>query len=228
MSMAHAHTAIGPGLGERRAQSLAAARRRSRFVGAMRLALLAGLAVIALNALVQIILNDSGPAGPAPDAPTGEIERIVNPRFTGRDANGTPYVVTAETAVRRPGGVVGLTELENPRLDYALVEEAAEASEVLAQSGLYNPQDRTLRLDRQVRLSTQSDYTFQTSTATLHLRDGRITGDEPVFGAASFGAIRAGGFEVRDDGHHISFTGGVRTRLIVDERAADGAEEENP
>lgn len=228
MSMAHAHTAIGPALGQRRAQSLAAARRRSRFVGVLRWTLLAGLALIALNALVQIILSDSGVRLAAPDAPTGEVERIVNPRFTGRDADGTPFAVTADSAVRRQGGVVGLTELENPKLDYALVDQATQASEVLARTGLYNPQERTLRLERDVSLSTRSDYEFETASATLHLQDGRIIGDDPVFGQAPWGAIRADGFQVRDDGHQITFTGDVRTRLIIDERAPDGAEEETP
>ena len=226
MSLADTHIAIGPALGERRAQSLAAARRRSRFVAGLRLALLAALALIALNLAVQILINGRGHELAAPDVPTGEVERIVNPRFTGRDAQGTPFVVTADSAVRQPGGVLGLTALENPRLDYALLGEAAGRSAVLAETGLYDPQARTLRLETDVSLSTRSDYEFETSSATLHLEESRITGDAPVYGEAPWRAIRAGGFEVREDGRHVIFTDGVVTRLIIDERAGDGAEED--
>lgn len=225
MTTAHSADAIAPPLGRQRARSLAAARRRSAFVRRLRLALLVALGLIALNALVQILLNDAGIAE-APEVPTGELERIIHPRFTGRDEDGTPFVVTAESAVRRPGGVVGLTELDQPRLDYALLGDTGQTSEVLARSGYYDPQARTLLLQDEVNFATQSGYRFETRRATLHLEDSRVEGEVPVFGVTDWGAIRAGGFVVQEDGAHIVFTDGVRTRIYADQ-SADAGDREN-
>lgn len=221
---AHSHSAY---LGQRRARSLESARRRTRFIAALRIALLAAMALLTLNLVIQIVLSANQTAEETLEGPAGDIERIVNPRFTGRDRDGTPFVVTAESAIRRPGDVPGLTELEQPRLDYELLRRAgSEPGEVLARSGLYNPQTNTLRLDSEVRLATQSGYRFETDSAMLDLEDSAISGDHPVYGEAPWGAIRAGRFEVRDNGAHVIFSDGVRTRLYVEE-SDGGAETEN-
>ena len=206
----------GQMIGQRRARSLASARARSRFVAGLRLVLIAAGVLVALNALVQIVLS-GGRATPEPDiavsAAAGESERIINPRFTGRDEGGTPYVITAETAERRSGAEQALIDLEQPTLDYALLDEGADASRVLAEHGVFDESNLSLHLETDVRLTTRSGYVFDTQSATLYLREGRVTGAQPVQGLAPWGGVRADAFEVRDDGQHVILTGDVRTRF---------------
>ena len=203
-------------IGGRRAQSLVAARRRTRFVARLRLFLGAAAAAVALNALVEITLSGRAYAPGEALTPPGQSERIINPRFTGRDESGAPFVITADTAERRTEGADTVTDLDRPALDYALLDRGADASQVLAERGVFNERAQTLALQSQVRLTTRSGYVFRTEAATLHLREGRVTGDQPVFGLAPWGAVRADEFEVRDDGREIVLSGDVRTRFYAD------------
>ncbi|MAP49044.1 MAG: hypothetical protein CMH90_06135 [Oceanicaulis sp.] len=236
MSAALIH-ADGQMIGQRRAKSLADARRRSRFVAGLRGVLIAAAVLVALNALIQMVLS-GGTDSPATDvaisAGAGESERIINPRFTGRDEGGVPYVITAETAERRRGAEQALTDLERPTLDYALLDGGEDASRVLAEHGVFDDANLSLQLDTNVRLTTRSGYVFDTQSATLFLREGVVTGPAPMHGLAPWGAVRADRFEVRDDGHHIILEGDVRTRFdasstptATDVDAGAGRSEEN-
>jgi len=207
-----------PGLiGDRRARSLAGARRRSGVVRAMRFGLLALMAAAGLNIAVQLVLQAGSGSSEAPFQPAGSSERIVNPRFTGRDEGGAPFTLTADAATRRAGGVAGLAELENPALDYALIE-AQDASRVLSRIGVFDEGEQSLQLREEVRLATRSGYTFTTQAALIRLREGRVEGDEPVQGSAPWGGVRAQSFEVRDDGRRIILIGDVRTRIHMDDQ----------
>ena len=203
-------------IGERRARSLTGARRRTARVAVLRIVLLAGMAALVVNAGVQLVMNARSGEPAAAFAPAGSNERIVNPRFTGRDEGGAPFTLTAEAAVRRAGGVAGLAELEGPALDYAFIE-ADDASRVLSRFGVFDEAEQTLQLNEAVRLATRSGYTFSTDAALIRLREGRIEGDAPVSGEAPWGAVRADSFRVRDDGRRIIMTGDVRTRIYLED-----------
>lgn len=208
-------------IGERRARSIAGARRGGFRVRAFRYALLAAMAAILANAGYQLVVSSlAGGTAPAAFAPAGSNERIVNPRFTGRDEGGAPFTVTADAAVRRTGGVAGLAELERPALDYAFIE-AEDVSQVLAETGVFDEAEQTLLLTDSVRLATRSGYTFATDSALIRLREGRVEGDAPVTGTAPWGAVRANAFDVRDDGQRIIMTGDVRTRIYMDRSQED-------
>lgn len=203
-------------IGARRARSLAGARRRSALVFGLRMALAAAMAGVVLNAAVQLVLSGLSGQAEAPFAPAGSNERIVNPRFTGRDEGGAPFTLTADTAVRRSGGVAGLADLVNPALDYAFID-AEDASQVLSRIGVFDEAEQTLQLSEDVSLATRSGYTFSTEAALIRLREGQIEGDAPVTGQAPWGAVRANSFQVREDGRRIIMTGDVRTRIYNDE-----------
>lgn len=208
-------------IGQRRARSLAGARRRSKLVRMARLALALAIAAALTNVVVQIVFTaDTAASAPAPELTGGE--RIVNPRFTGRDEAGRPFVVTARSAARRTEGLQALADLELPALDYALVDETAEdPSTVLARVGVFDETEQTLTLTEDVRLRTRSGYVFTAASARLHLGEGRVTGDDPVYGEAPWGALRAGRFEVEDQGRRIRLEGGVQTRLYLSDDAPD-------
>jgi lipopolysaccharide export system protein LptC len=204
-------------IGDRRARSLAGARRRSVRITILRRFLLAAMAALGANVLIQLALSGASERGQgAVIAPAGPNERITNPRFSGRDADGSPFLVTADSAIRRSGGVAGLADLERPTLDYAFLA-SGDSSEVLSRAGVFDDAEQTLELREDVRLQTRSGYAFQTEAALIRLRDGVVSGDAPVRGQATWGALRAQSFEVREDGRRIILTGDVRTRIEMDQ-----------
>ena len=92
-------------IGQRRARSLATARSRSRFVAVLRVVLLVLAGLVAMNALVQIVMSGGRAETLEPVLlSAGDAERIINPRFNGRDESGVPFLITADTAERRLGG----------------------------------------------------------------------------------------------------------------------------
>lgn len=216
--------ATGSLIGDRRARSLSRARARSGRVRILRVALLAAIALVAGNALMQIFMSGaSGPAEPA-FTPAGDAERITNPRFTGRDRGGTPFVVSADAAVRRLTGVTPLTDLERPTLDYAWIEGLREASRALAETGVYDEASQLLTLRTDVRFATPAGYRFEAPSARISLRDGVVSGDEGVSGEAPWGAVRADAFVVQDGGNRVILTGDVRTRIYPGGRTPDDQE----
>lgn len=210
-------------IGRRRARSLAGARRRSQLVRWAKVAVIGAAILLGLNAALQLVLSEGGET----DQPFAELsggERIVNPRFVGRDDSGQPFIVTALSAARRGDGLGAVADLERPSLDYALVEaEAEQASRVLAATGVFNESDQSLLLREDVQLRTPSGYAFYAEQALIRLNEGVISGEEGVYGEAPWGAARADRFEIRDEGRRIVLENNVRTRLYVNARdtAAD-------
>lgn len=205
--------------------TLERAHRRSRVVYGVRIASLIIMILVAVNVMLQVSFDQPVLSGNIPEAPTGETERIINPRFTGWDVDGAPFVITALSAVRQATGLAGLTELDQPQLDYSLLGQSGNMSAVLAQVGIYNPIDETLTLNDDVAFTTRSGYTFNTSSAVLDLENAEIIGSNPVRGEAPWGAVRAEEFHVRNRGRHIIFTGGVTTRINEDPDLAQDNEE---
>ena len=206
-------------VGRRRARSLSGARRRSRRVQGLKITLVAAMAALGLNSALQLLVSGGG----GPDQPMTELsggERIVNPRFSGRDNTGQPFLVTALTAARRGGGLGAIADLERPSLDYTLVNGGVgEASRVLAATGVFDETEQSLLLRDEVELRTRSGYAFETQSALIRLNDGVITGDESVYGEAPWGAVRAGRFEIYDETRRIVLEDGVRSRLYMEDRA---------
>ncbi|MCR9266638.1 MAG: LPS export ABC transporter periplasmic protein LptC [Alphaproteobacteria bacterium] len=205
----------------RRALALDVARRRTAFVRWLRLVFMAGAIGILILLTFQLVMGSLGPTEGDPQTASSE-GRMTNPRFTGRDESLTPYAITADVAIRREGSAPGVTELERPRLDYDFL--AGDSSRVLAETGFYDLPNRTLDLHSSVNLSTPEGYSFASNHARIHLREERVTGEEPVQGTGPMGTIRADRYEIRDGGDHIVFEGNVRARLIQDRTAPVPAE----
>jgi len=195
-----------------RATTLADARKRTAFIRLLRICLVTLTGLIVAGVILQIMLRSMGGEVQAP-VTVGEDARMINPRFTGRDENGTPYVVTADAAIRRRGEDARITELESPQLDYDLIAANDDAEGVLARTGLFDADARTLDLTADVRFRTRAGYEFLADHARVFLAEERIVGDSPVEGDGPMGTIRADGYEILDGGDRVVFTGNVRTHL---------------
>lgn len=209
----------------KRATTLGEARRRTAFVRILRFALIALAAALGLLVTIQLLMNNSNAAPEAVET-VGENARMINPRFTGRDEGGAPFTVTADTAIRRRGEAINLTELENPRIDFEMLEAIDQSADgVLAETGLYDSEARTLDLDTDVRFRTRSGYLFRSEDARIYLGEDRVVGDSAVEGIGPMGRIRADRYEVLDGGDHVVFTGNVVARIETDNASATPAPE---
>lgn len=215
------------GAHSRRHRSLRAARLRSLWVRRARWAIVAAMVLIGGYLAYQIFISGQAHGPALPPAPVNASDRIINPRFTGRDEKGVPFLVTAQNAVRLPGSLDPVAQLSQPIFVYGerVNGTSKEGSEARARQGVYDAGTRVLILRQDVALVTQSGYSFETNAADVHLNESRVEGNQYVFGRAPWGLIKAGGFEAFEQENRIVFNNGVRSRLYVDN---SGAPQERP
>lgn len=195
--------------------SLAQARRRSRRVVMLRTLFLA-LAVVSAAALVGALAGnalDRGGRGTT-SLNASEVVTMLNPRFSGRDAFGRPFVLTADTAQRQRGNS-DVIELSNPRL----VDDQNRV--VTAPRGLYDQRVQTLELFEQVRAEEADGYVFNSTQAKFFVTENRVEGAAPLEGSGPIGDVRADTYEILEDGASIRLTGRVRTTLYPEGRPED-------
>lgn len=187
----------------RRQVALSNIQRRSSLVRFLRMAFTAGAAISVGLLAGPVIANAiSGLSDQRRSFGSDEIVTMINPRFTGRDAGGEPYVITAETAQRRRASD-NLIDLRSPNL----VDQ--KGTRITAPEGTFNQRDQTLELRRDVQVHDSAGYTFRTTSALFHITEGRIEGLEPLYGVGPLGDIRSDAYEITDDGSVITFRGNV-------------------
>jgi lipopolysaccharide export system protein LptC len=203
---------------------LESARRRTRFVKALRRTL--ALAILVIGGGVGFFIVSSA-VNPPPQIDAAQVAgqvRMVNPRFTGRDARGNPILITARTA-ERPETGSETTELAFPQLDFE--DQDNPSSRVQAERGVLDQAARTLDLIEGVSFTTDNGYRFETQYARVFVDDGRVLGERVIMGEGPLGSIRAQSFEILDGGDRVVFTGDVVARLYPD-RPADPNEVSQP
>ncbi|PHR62348.1 MAG: hypothetical protein COA47_04585 [Robiginitomaculum sp.] len=200
----------------RRRMTLAAARRRSILVKWLR----AGFSLSALSiigvVMVYILISANQPAPVLPPPPVQVVVedevRMIQPRFTGHDDTGRPYVVVADSAVNRgESESEGVTDLVAPKLDTDPTRD--DNATVSADRGVYDATNKVLDLYDKVQLGTNSGYVYETDHARFLIGEDRIVGDEAVSGVGPMGSIEADSYEIIKGGERVVFRGRVRTRI---------------
>lgn len=190
------------------------ARARSVMVRRLRIALpvgaLALVAVFALNAGREggdVALDDLAVTASADDL------RMESPNFTGLDAKGNPFNITADAAIQTPG-VANRVALERPK---AVTSGVDSQSVVTARAGEFNSEDNILILNDDVtfehRIGTES-YVLITRAATVAIDDETVTSTVGVEGQGPDGAtLKADRMRADNDEGTVRFEGNVRMRL---------------
>ena len=138
-----------------------------------------------------------------------------NPRFTGRNAAGQPYVITADEA-QRNGANPSLIELINPALDDGL------SGTVHAPRGMFDQDAQYLELFEEVVMTDATGNRFVTTHARMYVQENRIVGLQPLDGNGPLGRIRADSYEIRNGGDVVIFRGNVWTE--IDQSASEAGE----
>jgi lipopolysaccharide export system protein LptC len=192
--------------GPRRATSLKEARRRTAIVHIIRLLFTCAAVVSAGVLLGPVVKKALGPTAAPLTSPTLNVT-MLNPRFEGIDANGNPYVITADTARRRRENVA-LVDLTNPQL------EDKTSSNVKAREGVYDRDSQVLDLIGDVVMTDAAGYTFNADKTRMFIKDSRVEGATPLHGFGPVGEVKADSYEVLDDGNRIILSGHVWTQFV--------------
>jgi len=147
-------------------------------------------------------------------------------KYDGVDAQNRPFSITAESAVQPQSQTQGtqaapasnaptsdnVINLKKPYADMTMVDGAWVA--VTADDGIYRRDAGTVDLSGNVTLFHDTGLQFETDAATVDLKNDTASGNQPIEGQNPQGQLAAQGFEVRDDGQTVIFTGRAYLKLF--------------
>lgn len=186
--------------------SLHQARSRSKLVGLLRMLFTSGAAISAGILIGSLAYTMISGASMQADYSSDEVVTMRNPRFSGRNAEGQPYVITADTA-QRDGANAALIELANPALDDGI------NGTVRAPRGVFDQEAQQLELFEDVVMTDSAGNRFVSTHARMYVQENRVVGLQPLEGEGPLGKIRADSYEIRDGGSRIIFRGNVWTEI---------------
>lgn len=191
-----------------RLTSLEQAQARTRFVRRLRKGLIA-LLVILISIFMAFLIRNAYDRARANKTTlnSGEMVAMLNPKFMGRDGNGQPYEIRAQSATRRRSDT-DLIDMVNPRL----IDNFK--TEISAPLGLFDRSNETLELYENVVLSDAKGYVFNSEHAQIDIKTGFVSGVKPLDGAGPAGDIRADSYQIDHGQDIIRFNGNVRHTIL--------------
>lgn len=201
------------------ARAFRAARRHSRLVRIMRVAIpiavVAGLAGISLvTYLNPLRMLTKLPIDISDLVVNGSKVTMEQPRLSGFTSDARAYELSADAAAQdftRPD----LVELRHLR---AKVEMQDKTSiEMSAVTGLYDSKSETIKLERDIRLSSSNGYKGRLSKATVDIRKGNVSSDQPVELELLQGTLNANKLDITESGDLVRFHGGVTMIMMLND-----------
>ncbi|MDZ7629294.1 MAG: LPS export ABC transporter periplasmic protein LptC [Parvularculaceae bacterium] len=199
---------------------------RARFMRRMRVA----LPILALVLVATFLLNTR--RGGVDDAflddfanldATPENLKTAKPHFTGVDARGNPYEITADAAMQQADGGK-IVDLEAPR---AVTSAANKRSVVAAKAGAFDADTKRLELRDGVTFEHKvggANYVLKTPAATYAIDDRTVVSDKGVDGEGSDGErLKADRMTADDKNGTLVFEGNVSMRIYPRRAEEPGA-----
>jgi len=159
-----------------------------------------------------------------------KVQRV---QYNGVDASNRPYSITAETASQPQKPAPSASGDDGEVAAQQQQPATAEAESVInlqklvadmtmndgawvaltADNGVYHRDAGTVDLSGNVTLFHDNGLSFETDAAVVDLKNDWARGDEPVEGQNADGQLAAQGFEIKDDGKTVLFTGRAYLKL---------------
>lgn len=222
--VASSRWAISRGDSER---AFRAARRHSRLVHLLRVLIptgvIVGLVVVTLFAYLNplrvlaklpINLNDL--------VVSGTKIKMEQPRLSGFTHDSRAYELSADAAAQdltKPD----IVELQNLHAKVALQDN--NTMQMSALSGVYNSKSETLKLERDIQLSSTGGYQGHLSEALVDIRKGNVVSTKPVELKMLQGTLNANKLEIVDSGDLVRFHDGVTMDMMLNQDAASAQHE---
>ncbi len=184
-----------------------------RFVAVMRIILPAIAAAIALTALIWPLVSDQ-PRGFTFNrdalAEHSDKIRVRDARYTGVDAQGRLFHVSAEEAVQDTPSAPTIA-LRALSAEMALGK--GEEARVYAPGGIYLLEEKILDVTGGFELVTCTGYRLATQRAEVDLERHLAQSQQPVEGRSPLGDFQAGGFTLYADDRIARLDNRVRMRI---------------
>jgi lipopolysaccharide export system protein LptC len=198
-----------------------AARRHSRAVRVMRLAVPAGVVVVLLGFGLAAYFN---PLRALTKLPVNLSDLVVSgtkitmekPRMTGFTKDGRSYEFVADAAAQdltKPD----IVELRNIRAKLQMQDQSV--TDMSADTGVYDTKREMLQLNNNIVLLSSNGNKGRLSQALIDVRKGNVVSDQPVELEFLQGVLNAKQLEIVDSGDLIRFHGGVDMMLMLNNTA---------
>ena len=216
---ARAYWTMGRGDSER---AFRAARRHSRVVRSLRIAVPAAVALVAVVVFLVTYFNPLRMLAKLPInigdlVVSGTKITMEKPHLAGFTRDSRGYELSADAAAQdltKPD----IVELHNIR---AKVEMQNQSTlQMTAVIGIYNSKAETLELDRDINLSSSTGYAGHLSEALVDIRKGHVVSNKPVQVKLLQGTLDANRLEIVNSGELVRFDGGVNMMLMLNEAAS--------
>ena len=216
---AHAYWTMGRGNSER---AFRAARRHSRVVRILRVAIPLAVVLGFGGAFLIAYLNPLRMLAKLPTdignlMVSGTKITMEKPHLSGFTSDARAYELSADAAkqdLKKPD----MIELHNIRAKLQLQDKST--LELTATAGIYDSKGETIKLDRNIVLSSSTGYRGLLSQAMVDVRKGHVVSERPVVIEMLQGTLNANRLEIVDSGDLVRFDGGVKMHLMLGDAAA--------
>ena len=198
------------------------ARRHSRLVRILRvaipLAVVAGLTGITLVTYYNPLrMLNKLPIDISNLVVSGSKVTMEQPRLSGFTKDARAYEFTADAAAQdltKPD----IVELRNIHAKVEMQDKTT--MQMTAVTGIYDTKAETLRLERNIVLSSSNGYKGRLSEARVDIRKGTVVSDQPVELEMLQGTLNANRLEIVDSGDLVRFHGGVSMVMMLNDAAS--------
>jgi lipopolysaccharide export system protein LptC len=218
---ARAYWVMGRGDAER---AFRAARRHSRWVRMLRVAL---PVLVAVAALVIFLMTYFNPLRMLTKLPINVGDLVVSgtkitmeaPHLSGFTKDARAYELSADNAAQdltKPD----IVALHNIRAKVQMQDKSTLL--LTAVRGIYNSKGEVLKLDDNIEITSTTGYAGHLSEATVDIRKGHVVSDKPVQVKLLQGKLNANGLEIINSGDRVVFNGGVDMMLKLQQPDSAG------
>jgi len=226
---AHSYWTVSRGDNDR---AFRAARRHSRLVRVLRVAV---PLIVVLGAVVVVLVTYFNPLRMFTKLPVDVGKLVVSgtkitmeqPRLSGFTRDARAYELTADAAAQdltKPD----IIELKNIHAKVQMQDKSTVT--MTAATGVYDSKADTVKLDRDIVLTSTSGYRGRLTEATVDIRKGNVVSNHPVVLDMLQGTLNAKRLQIVNSGDLVRFTDGVSMVLMLNQGgagkpAADAARE---
>lgn len=188
--------------------------RYSRFVGVMKRTLPIGAAAILAAVIAYSVVPRHQDRFSLINQRVGVLRNdlaMTKPRLTGTDARGNPFVITADAAIQDPANRHRAT-LKQVQADVQI--DGQRWVNASADTGRFDMDAGTLKLDGGIALYTDSGYELHTQSADADLKKNIFQGHEKVAGHGPLGSLSADHFRIDRLKKHMTLNGHVHMIMV--------------
>jgi lipopolysaccharide export system protein LptC len=213
---ARSYWTVSRGDGER---AFRAARRHSRLVRVLRVAVPATVVIGAVVVTLMTYLNPLRMLGKLPVdvgnlVVSGTKVTMEQPKLSGFTRDARAYELTADAAAQdltKPD----IIELKHIRAKVQMQDKSMVT--MSAVKGVYDSKADTVKLETDIVLTSTAGYQGRLSEATVDVRKGDVVSKHPVVLNMLQGTLKAKGLQIVNSGDLVRFTDGVDMVLKLNE-----------